>query len=156
MPNVRWIHISDVQIGQGRTDYANHSEYIERLIPQVVDRRPDFVVNTGDCINGAIPGTTPEKIEQHWRTFSEVMAPLRALCPVLACPGNHDRIWLTDHWTDSVRKRVESPSFLTTRQPSPVSMSFCWTLPAEPASFYSTKATIRARHVSYTWADFRR
>ena len=83
-----WIHLSDLQFGQSPGADATAAEIVE----MAVARRPDFVVDTGDCVNGAVDDTVEEKarLRALWAGYNQAVRPIRKTCPFFQVPGNHD------------------------------------------------------------------
>ena len=50
----RWIFISDMQLGHSSAVVSDNDERARQLIELVAAENPDFVINGGDHINGAI------------------------------------------------------------------------------------------------------
>ena len=90
---VQWIHLSDLQLGWGKLDNNANDAGARQLIDQVVREEPDFVVNTGDHIAGAVNDSKEEKarVREYWADYQSAIKPLKAVCPVLSMPGNHDQ-----------------------------------------------------------------
>ena len=86
---VRWIHITDLQFGSEESD--NHDSLVEGLIAKVRGENPDFVVNSGDNVAGAIRDDEKKSVAQYWREYRRVMDPLARECPLFCVPGNHDQ-----------------------------------------------------------------
>ena len=87
----RWIHISDVQLGDVPSDYDDHTALIEQLIATVRAEHPDFVIHSGDHVHGAHHNDEKKQVTKWWRTYHRLMDPLARQCPVYCCPGNHDQ-----------------------------------------------------------------
>ncbi len=86
----RWIFVSDLQL---RPDDREHEERRRLLIEQVAAERPDFVIDGGDHVAGAV-NDEPEEAERvalMWTAYHRVVKPLRGLCPVISTVGNHDQ-----------------------------------------------------------------
>ena len=86
----RWIFVSDLQL---RPDDREHEERRRLLIEQVAAEKPDFVIDGGDHVAGAV-NDEPEEAERvplMWAAYHRVMRPLRGLCPVISTVGNHDQ-----------------------------------------------------------------
>ena len=83
-----WIHISDLQIGQGAEADASAVE----LVRMALATRPDFVIDTGDCVNGAVDDTAAEKerVKELWAGYRKTVRPIWKQCPFFVVPGNHD------------------------------------------------------------------
>ena len=84
---VSWIHLSDLQIDQVPSD-----ESIVEIVKMAVACKPDFVVDTGDCVNGEVNDTAEEKerLKGLWARYRKAVRPIRASCPFFHVPGNHD------------------------------------------------------------------
>ena len=87
----RWIHISDLQIGQDTSDFADHDELMEQLIAQVRAEQPDFVIHSGDHVHGAHFDDEKKLVTQWWRRYRRLVDRLARQFPVYNCPGNHDQ-----------------------------------------------------------------
>ena len=83
-----WIHLSDLQIGQSSAADASAAQAVE----MAVARKPDFVVDTGDCVHGAVDDTAEEKerVKTLWAGYRKVVRPILKACPLFQVPGNHD------------------------------------------------------------------
>ena len=93
----RWIHISDLQLGQGKAESDASDELAAEMVRNVLDQGPDFVIHSGDCIHGTRidgqAGVNPEyeKIhEEYWQMYRATISPLSNHCPVFSVVGNHD------------------------------------------------------------------
>ena len=98
----RWIFISDLQLGQGRA----HEKLVRRLVEQVAAEKPDFIINGGDHVSGAVTAGAEErkKVKQMWAAYHEITAPLRDMCPVISTIGNHDQTGATVSSAEFVRQ----------------------------------------------------
>ena len=85
----RWVFISDLQVGQAN----GHEESVRRLVEQAAEERPDFVINGGDHIHGAVKAGAEERrnVKKMWADYQNIIAPLQKLCPVISTIGNHDQ-----------------------------------------------------------------
>ena len=86
----RWIFVSDLQL---RPDDPGHEERRRLLIERVAAEKPDFVIDGGDHVAGAV-NDEPEEAERvalMWAAYHRVTRPLRGLCPVISTVGNHDQ-----------------------------------------------------------------
>ena len=86
----RWIFVSDLQL---EADDGEHEERRRLLIERVAAERPDFVIDGGDHVAGAV-NDEPEEVDRvalMWAAYHRVMAPLQRLCPVIHTVGNHDQ-----------------------------------------------------------------
>ena len=50
---VCWIHVTDLQLGFGKSAENDNDTSARRLIEQVASEEADFVINSGDLIHGA-------------------------------------------------------------------------------------------------------
>ena len=87
----RWIHITDMQVGQIPTDADDHNAQVEELIAKVRAEKPDFVINSGDNTPGAVDDDERRFIAQCWRDYHRIVDPLASECPIFHTPGNHDQ-----------------------------------------------------------------
>ncbi len=89
----RWIFISDLQLGHSSAVVSDNDERARRLIELVAAEKPDFVINGGDHINGAVKADPSERanVKRMWRDYHRVMKPLQNICPVISTVGNHDQ-----------------------------------------------------------------
>ncbi len=87
----RWIHITDLQVGQRPSDAQDHDTQVEQLIAKVRAEKPDFVINSGDNTPGAVDDDERRFIAQCWRDYHRIVDPLTSECPVFHTPGNHDQ-----------------------------------------------------------------
>ena len=89
----RWVHISDVQLVRRSKSATDNTGLAQRMVEQVAAEAPDFVINAGDHINGAVRDGVTERrdVARMWRLYHQVMGPLEAMCPVISVPGNHDQ-----------------------------------------------------------------
>ena len=87
---VRWIHVTDLQLGFGKSADNDNDTNARRLIEQVVSEEVDFVINSGDLIHGAHADQTPETIAEYWADYQTTVKPLKGKSPILSAPGNHD------------------------------------------------------------------
>ena len=86
----RWIFVSDLQL---RPDDPGHEERRRLLIERVAAEKPDFVIDGGDHVAGAV-NDEPEEAERvalMWAAYHRVTMPLRGVCPVISTVGNHDQ-----------------------------------------------------------------
>ena len=87
---VRWIHITDLQLGRGKAE-ANDNDACARLLVERVARdSPDFVIDSGDLIHGGFRGQATGMIDEYWSDYHSAMSPLEGKCVVIPAPGNHD------------------------------------------------------------------
>ena len=87
---VRWIHVTDLQLGFGKSADNDNDTNARRLIEQVVSEEVDFVINSGDLIHGAHADQTLETIREYWSDYQTTVKPLKGKAPILSAPGNHD------------------------------------------------------------------
>ena len=87
---VRWIHVTDLQLGFGKSADNDNDTNARRLIEQVVSEEADFVINSGDLIHGAHADQTLETIAEYWSDYQATVKPLEGKSPILSAPGNHD------------------------------------------------------------------
>ena len=87
---VRWIHVTDLQLGFGKSAGNDNDTNARRLIEQVVSEEVDFVINSGDLIHGAHADQTLETIAEYWSDYQATVTPLKGKMPILSAPGNHD------------------------------------------------------------------
>jgi predicted phosphodiesterase len=69
-----------------RTGDHQDSVY-EKIVAEVANAKPDFVITVGDHIEG-YQQTDTAKLDQEWKEFKAVVAPLKV--PFHFTPGNHD------------------------------------------------------------------
>ena len=74
----RFVVLGDSQL--------NHRGIFERMIHEVEQLRPDFVVQVGDLIHGYT--YNEDVLRREWRIFRRQIAPLTV--PYHPVPGNHD------------------------------------------------------------------
>lgn len=88
----RWILISDLHLGH-KNPRIYHHERMRIMIDQVVREAPDFVINAGDHINGAVTDGETERhnVQRLWAEYHRVTRPLTERCPVISVIGNHDQ-----------------------------------------------------------------
>ena len=87
---VRWIHVTDLQLGFGKSADNDNDTSARRLVEQVVSEEVDFVINSGDLIHGAHADQTLETIAEYWSDYQTTVKPLEGKSPILSAPGNHD------------------------------------------------------------------
>ena len=87
---VRWIHVTDLQLGFGKSADNDNDTNARRLIEQVASKEVDFVINSGDLIHGAHADQTLETIAEYWSDYQTTVKPLEGKSPILSAPGNHD------------------------------------------------------------------
>ena len=87
---VRWIHVTDLQLGFGKSADNDNDTNARRLIEQVASEEVDFVINSGDLIHGAHADQTLETIAEYWSDYQTTVKPLEGKSPILSAPGNHD------------------------------------------------------------------
>ena len=87
---VRWIHVTDLQLGFGKSADNDNDTNARRLIEQVASEEVDFVINSGDLIHGAHGDQTLETIAEYWSDYQTTVTPLKGKVPILSAPGNHD------------------------------------------------------------------
>ena len=87
---VRWIHVTDLQLGFGKSAGNDNDTSARRLIEQVASEEVDFVINSGDLIHGAHADQTLETIMEYWSDYQTTVKPLEGKAPILSAPGNHD------------------------------------------------------------------
>ena len=87
---VRWIHVTDLQLGLGKSANNDNDANARKLIEQVVSEEVDFVINSGDLIHGAHADQTLETIAEYWSDYQTTVKPLKGKSPILSAPGNHD------------------------------------------------------------------
>ena len=87
---VRWIHVTDLQLGFGKSADNDNDTSARRLIEQVASEEVDFVINSGDLIHGAHADQTLETIAEYWSDYQTTVKPLEGKAPILSAPGNHD------------------------------------------------------------------
>ena len=87
---VRWIHVTDLQLGFGKSAGNDNDTSARRLIEQVASEEADFVINSGDLIHGAHADQTLETIMEYWSDYQTAVKPLEGKSPILSAPGNHD------------------------------------------------------------------
>lgn len=80
------IVISDLNGRYGSTEYG---EFVHAAVREIIDRRPDIVLSTGDMVAGQREGLDYRAM---WQSFhAAVTRPLaQAGIPLLITPGNHD------------------------------------------------------------------
>ncbi|MBC7934093.1 MAG: metallophosphoesterase [Rhizobacter sp.] len=79
-------HITDIHVKPG----AEPENGMAKALQSVQASRPDFIVNTGDCIMDALEADKAKTTTQ-WNLFNTIMKAENKL-PVYSCIGNHD-IW---------------------------------------------------------------
>ena len=87
---VCWIHVTDLQLGFGKSAENDNDTSARRLIEQVASEEADFVINSGDLIHGAHADQTLETIVEYWSNYQTTVKPLKGKSPILSAPGNHD------------------------------------------------------------------
>jgi DNA repair exonuclease SbcCD nuclease subunit len=87
---VCWIHVTDLQLGFGKSADNDNDTSARRLIEQVASEEVDFVINSGDLIHGAHADQTLETIVEYWSDYQTTVKPLEGKSPILSAPGNHD------------------------------------------------------------------
>ena len=87
---VCWIHVTDLQLGFGKSAENDNDTSARRLIEQVASEEADFVINSGDLIHGAHADQTLETIVEYWSDYQTTVKPLKGKSPILSAPGNHD------------------------------------------------------------------
>ena len=87
---VRWIHVTDLQLGLGKAAENDNDTSARKLIKQVVSEEVDFVINSGDLIHGAHTDQTLETLAEYWSDYQTTVEPLTGKVPILSAPGNHD------------------------------------------------------------------
>lgn len=85
-PILRIAHITDVHI-QGMNGAVNGFEKCLHHI-QNLAHKPDFIINSGDCIMDA-HGHKTGKVKHQWELFRKVLQSENSL-PIYSCVGNHD------------------------------------------------------------------
>jgi len=95
----RWILISDLQLGHADPRVEDHYERMRIMIDHVVREAPDFIINGGDHINGAVTDGEAERrnVQRMWADYHRVTRPLMELCPVISVIGNHDQMGQAAH-----------------------------------------------------------
>ena len=86
----RWIFVSDLQL---RPDDGEHEKRRRLLMERVAAEKPEFVIDGGDHVAGAV-NDEPEEAERvalMWAAYHRAMQPLQGLCPVISTIGNHDQ-----------------------------------------------------------------
>ncbi len=81
-------------------DNRSGDETYKKLVSMIVERRPDFVVNTGDMI--ATPGN-----RQEWARFWEMSKPITV--PYFLAVGNHDAHPKVPHSEEVYKEEVDLP-----------------------------------------------
>ena len=83
----------DLQLGHLSRAVRDNDERARRLIERVAEEQPDFVIDGGDHINGAVCDDRSERthVKRMWRDYHRIMEPLREVCPVISTIGNHDQ-----------------------------------------------------------------
>jgi 3',5'-cyclic AMP phosphodiesterase CpdA len=81
-------------------DNRSGDEVYKKLVSLIVERKPDFVVNTGDMINK--PGNT-----QEWARFWEMSKPVTA--PYFLAVGNHDAYAKVSQSEKKYKQEVDLP-----------------------------------------------
>jgi DNA repair protein SbcD/Mre11 len=100
---LRFFHTADWHLGQqfhGFDRDAEHSRFLDWLLAQLVERRPDALVVSGDIFDSISPPASAQ------RRYYQFLARARAACPALQIvltAGNHDSA-----------TRLEAPSDLLT------------------------------------------
>ena len=87
---MRWIFVSDLQL---KPDDREHEERRRLLIERVAAEKPDFVIDGGDHVAGAV-NDEPEEAERvalMWAAYHRATKPLEGLCPLISTVGNHDQ-----------------------------------------------------------------
>ena len=89
---VRWIHVTDLQLGFGKSADNDNDTSARRLIEQVASEEVDFVINSGDLIHGAHADQTLETIAEYWADYQTTVKPLQGKVPIFSAPGQsrHD------------------------------------------------------------------
>jgi 3',5'-cyclic-AMP phosphodiesterase len=85
-PILRIAHITDVHI-QSIIGAVNGFEKCLHHI-QNLPQKPDFIINSGDCIMDA-HGHKASKVKHQWELFRKVIEGENSL-PIYSCVGNHD------------------------------------------------------------------
>ncbi len=87
---LRFFHTADWHLGQqfhGFDRDAEHARFLDWLLAQLVERRPDALVVSGDIFDSISPPASAQ------RRYYQFLARARAACPVLQIiftAGNHD------------------------------------------------------------------
>jgi exonuclease SbcD len=100
---LRFFHTADWHLGQqfhGFDRDAEHTRFLDWLLAQLVERRPDALVVSGDVFDSISPPASAQ------RRYYQFLARARAACPalqIILTAGNHDSA-----------TRLEAPSDLLT------------------------------------------
>ena len=71
----RWIHLSDLQLGHLSSRVKDNDARAHRLIERVVAEEPDFIINAGDHIAGAVNADPAERIYICAAIYTSTSAP---------------------------------------------------------------------------------
>ena len=86
----RIVQISDLHVGP-----TIGEKYVERVVDQVLDLKPDLIAMTGDLADG-----NPEALKEKIRPLSRLKAPLS----VFYVTGNHEYYWGAEAWVKKMRE----------------------------------------------------
>ena len=87
----RWTLITDVQFGHADPDEETNSRRARYMIEKIASEDPDFVINAGDSINGAVVDGERRKVKKLWAQYQDAIRPLDNVCPLITVIGNHDQ-----------------------------------------------------------------
>ncbi len=89
----RWILISDLHLGNAAPRPKDHFERMQYMVDRVARDAPDFVINAGDSVHGAVIDGEAERrnVQRYWADYHRLIRPLARRCPVLSAIGNHDQ-----------------------------------------------------------------
>ena len=145
---VSWIHLSDLQFGQIANDEA-----VVDLVKMAMACKPDFIVDTGDCVNGEVNDTPEEKerLKGLWARYRKAVRPIRESCPFFQVPGNHDLTGSNFSAATFLRQtgRAGKPTWFT-RTVKGINLICLDVVPSRPAVGFapgSTQGKWLARHL---------
>ncbi|MCC6444282.1 MAG: metallophosphoesterase [Armatimonadetes bacterium] len=95
-PLLRFLHLTDTHVHAGPSDPKVQYPLANEKMSWIVDAAnrgnplpsPDFVLHSGDMINGEPQSKGPGVLAPDFKRLKELIAPLR--CPFYPCVGNHE------------------------------------------------------------------
>ncbi len=89
------VQISDLHVGP-----TIGKEYVERVVSQVLELKPDMIAVTGDLVDG-----TPELLKEGIHPLARLKAPLG----VFYVTGNHEYYWGAETWIKTIQELGMTP-----------------------------------------------
>lgn len=99
------LHTSDWHIGRrfhGVSLAQAHQDFLEQLLQQVREHRPDVLIHSGDIYDKPMPGKDSLEL------FHKYLTAIADLTQIIMIPGNHDSAERVGAWRGLLREGITS------------------------------------------------